>query len=201
MTGAATRVYRPGLPARRRILPPCPAFNSPIPPVGADAPGGPYELIARVSCSGAAAAAPARWAIQKRKRERQYSDRVDQRRGEVPSFVVSREGSRGGEIEIPSPGVLSLFVHFLFARAKRKWTPSRPVNTIKTGRRGRRPLRAGTGLEGAKSPGPNNSHRQEIGARFSLCTGKEKPFTGSPRRSARAGPRGRRAPSPRRARR
>ena len=33
-------------------------------------------------------------------------------------------GSRGREIEIPSPGVLSLFVHFLFARAKRKWTPT-----------------------------------------------------------------------------
>ncbi len=53
-----------------------------------------------------------------------YNDRVDQRRGEIPSFVVSRMGSRGREIEIPSPGVLSLFVHFLFARAKRKWTPS-----------------------------------------------------------------------------
>jgi hypothetical protein len=56
----------------------------------------------------------------------QHNDRVDQRRGEVPSFVVSRMGSRGREIEIPSPGVLSLFVHFLFARAKRKWTLSRP---------------------------------------------------------------------------
>jgi hypothetical protein len=53
-----------------------------------------------------------------------YNDREDQRRGEVPSFVVSRMGSRGREIEIPSPGVLSLFVHFLFARAKRKWTPT-----------------------------------------------------------------------------
>ncbi len=31
-----------------------------------------------------------------------YNDRVDQRRGEIPSFVVSRMGSRGREIEIPS---------------------------------------------------------------------------------------------------
>ncbi|MBR2583159.1 MAG: hypothetical protein IKD61_07175, partial [Oscillospiraceae bacterium] len=80
----------------------------------------------------AAAAAPAGRAVQKQDQKRQHNDREDQRRGEVPSFVVSRMGSRGREIEIPSPGVLSLFVHFLFARAKRKWTPTRPVNKIKT---------------------------------------------------------------------
>ena len=49
----------------------------------------------------------------------QYNDREDQRRGEVPSFVVSRMGSRGREIEIPSPGVLSLFVHFLMGKRTR----------------------------------------------------------------------------------
>ena len=64
-------------------------------------------------------------AVQRRKRWIRHNDRVNQRRGEVPSFVVSRMGSRGREIEIPSPGVLSLFVHFLFARAKRKWTLTR----------------------------------------------------------------------------
>ena len=34
-----------------------------------------------------------------------------------------------GESEIPSPNVLSLFVHFLFARAKRKWTLTRSQKT------------------------------------------------------------------------
>ena len=56
----------------------------------------------------------------------QHSDRVDQRRGEVPSFAVSIRGiPKGGRNRnLPPFGVLSLFVHFLFARAKRKWTPT-----------------------------------------------------------------------------
>ena len=78
------------------------------------------------------AAIPCGNAVQRRRSTIPYNDREDQRRGEVPSFVVSRKGSRGGEIEIPSPGVLSLFVHFLFARAKRKWTPTRPFSSKST---------------------------------------------------------------------
>ena len=99
-------------------------------PPRASAPTGASRWI---MLSGAAAAAPAGRAVQRRKTESQLNDREDQRRGEVPSFVVSRKGSRGREIEIPSPGVLSLFVHFLFARAKRKWTLTSPVKTTNTG--------------------------------------------------------------------
>ncbi|MBR2582336.1 MAG: hypothetical protein IKD61_02965 [Oscillospiraceae bacterium] len=84
-----------------------------------------------------------------------HRDREDQRRGEVPSFVVSRMGSRGREIEIPSPGVLSLFVHFLFARAKRKWTLTNRVNTIRAGRRGVGPYKAGAiNALGCQPPDP-----------------------------------------------
>ena len=64
----------------------------------------------RIALSGAATAAPAEMPFSGDNLSIPYDDRVDQRRGEVPSFVVSRMGSRGREIEIPSPGVLSLFV-------------------------------------------------------------------------------------------
>ena len=83
-----------------------------------------------------------------------YNDRVDQRRGEVPSFVVSRMGSRGREIEIPSPGVLSLFVHFLFARAKRKWTPTRT--------KGHRSGQRDTGRSADEASGLTNPKRETI---------------------------------------
>ena len=48
--------------------------------------------------------------------------RGESKAGTAPAFIVSRKGSRGRENELPSPGVLSLFVPFLFARAKRKRT-------------------------------------------------------------------------------
>ena len=107
----------------------------------------------------------------------QHNVGVNQRRGEVPSFVVSRMGSRGREIEIPSPGVLSLFVHFLFARAKRKWTPTganrcvlppsfarakkkRPRDSLVKGKRGGSSRRAARRLFGRlylSSPERSNS--------------------------------------------
>jgi hypothetical protein len=63
----------------------------------------------------------------------QHNDRVDQRRGEVPSFAVSIRGiPKGGRNRnLPPFGVLSLFVHFLFARAKRKWTPTKSIKCRK----------------------------------------------------------------------
>ena len=61
-----------------------------------------------------------------------HNDRVDQRRGEVPSFAVSIRGiPKGGRNRnLPPFGVLSLFVHFLFARAKRKWTPPKAKRSV-----------------------------------------------------------------------
>ena len=123
------------------------------------------------------AAIPCGNAFQRRKRWIRHNDREDQRRGEVPSFVVSRMGSRGREIEIPSPGVLSLFVHFLFARAKRKWTPTganrcvlppsfarakkkRPRDSLVKGKRGGSSRRAARRLFGRlylSSPERSNS--------------------------------------------
>ena len=69
--------------------------------------------------TGAATAAPAKISFFGVYLSNQHNVGVDQRRGEVPSFVVSRMGSRGREIEIPSPGVLSLFVHFLMGKRTR----------------------------------------------------------------------------------
>ena len=50
--------------------------------------------------------------------------RGESKEGAAPSFVVSIRESpeRGRNRNLPLFGVLSLFVHFLFARAKRKWT-------------------------------------------------------------------------------
>ena len=44
-----------------------------------------------------------------------------------PPLPIQGWGPGEGKDGIPSPGVLSLFVHFLFARAKRKWTLSKFV--------------------------------------------------------------------------
>ena len=42
-----------------------------------------------------------------------------------PPLPIQGWGLGEGKDGIPSPSVPSLFVHFLFARAKRKWTPTR----------------------------------------------------------------------------
>ena len=88
------------------------------------------------------AAIPCGNAVQRRKRWIRHNDRVNQRRGEVPSFAVSIRGiPKGGRNRnLPPFGVLSLFVHFLFARAKRKWTLTKanrcpPEQNRKTGPR------------------------------------------------------------------
>ena len=51
----------------------------------------------------------------------------------APPLPIQGWGPGEGKDGIPSPGVLSLFVHFLFARAKRKWTLTRQVRTIRSG--------------------------------------------------------------------
>ena len=83
--------------------------------------------------TGAAAAAPAEMPFSGDNLSIPHNDRVDQRRGEVPSFAVSIRGiPKGGRNRnLPPFGVLSLFVHFLFARAKRKWTPPKSVRCRK----------------------------------------------------------------------
>ena len=80
------------------------------------------------------AAIPCGTAVQRRRSSIPYNDRVDQRRGEVPSFAVSIRGiPKGGRNRnLPPFGVLSLFVHFLFARAKRKWTLTGPFSSKST---------------------------------------------------------------------
>ena len=52
--------------------------------------------------------------------------RGESKEGEVPSFVVSIRGSfeGGRNRNLPPSNVLSLFVHFLFARAKIRERPN-----------------------------------------------------------------------------
>ena len=87
----------------------------------------PTGVKRRIALSGAATAAPAEMSFFGVYLSNQHNVGVDQRRGEVPSFAVSIRGiPRGGRNRnLPPFGVLSLFVHFLFARAKRKWTLTR----------------------------------------------------------------------------
>ena len=132
----------------------------------------------------------------------QHNVGVNQRRGEVPSFVVSIRGiPKGGRnrnlfrfatmpyagrrknlpaygvaaqiapcLLLPpaaagrnSPGVLSLFVHFLFARAKRKWTPLRANRSVSSHplheqrENGHRPGQTDTSQGKTKTQGGNES--------------------------------------------
>ena len=84
--------------------------------------------------TGAATAAPAEMSFFGVYLSNQHNVGVDQRRGEVPSFAVSIRGiPKGGRNRnLPPFGVLSLFVHFLFARAKRKWTLTGPFSSKST---------------------------------------------------------------------
>ena len=68
--------------------------------------------------TGAATAAPAEMSFFGVYLSNQHNDRVDLRRGEVPSFAVSIRGiPKGGRNRnLPPFGVLSLFVHFLVGK-------------------------------------------------------------------------------------
>ena len=54
--------------------------------------------------------------------------RGESKAGVAPAFVVSIRGSfeGGRNRNLPPSNAFSLFVHFLFARAKRKWTLTKP---------------------------------------------------------------------------
>ena len=78
----------------------------------------PTGVKRRIALSGAATAAPAEMPFSGDNLSIPYDDRVDQRRGEVPSFAVSIRGiPKGGRNRnLPPFGVLSLFVHFLMGK-------------------------------------------------------------------------------------
>ena len=94
----------------------------------------PCEQNAWLARTGAAAAAPARMAFRRPKALKPVQRRGVSKEGKSPSFVVSIRGfPKGGRNRnLPPFGVLSLFVRFLFARAKRKWTLTRPFSSKST---------------------------------------------------------------------